>query len=70
MSGYFSGFSFAIARKLHSSASVIDFFSGEDAALSEVFCMGSDDELGMDNEIESDGEPAFEPFDDDEGNIQ
>ena len=49
-----------MAQKL-SSAAVIRYFSGEDA-LPEVFFEGSDDELGLEDEIEDDSEPDFEPL--------
>ena len=48
-----------MAQKL-SSAAVIRYFSGEDA-LPEVFFEGSD-ELGLEDEIEDDSEPDFEPL--------
>ena len=60
-----------MARKLYSFAWVVGILVERmDTALSEVFCMDSDDKFGMDDEIVSDGAIAFEPFDDDEGNIQ
>ena len=49
-----------MAQKL-SSAAVIRYFSGEDT-LPEVFFEGSDDELGLEDEIEDDSKPDFEPL--------
>ena len=49
-----------MARKL-SSDTVIRYFSGEDS-VSEVIFEGSDDDLGMEDEIEDNSEPDFEPF--------
>ena len=49
-----------MAQKL-SSAAVIHYFSSEDA-LPEVFFEGSDDELGLEDEIEDDSELDFEPL--------
>ena len=44
--------------------SVISFFDGEDRdGLAEVIFDGSDDELGMEDEVENDSEPDFEPLD-------
>ena len=48
-----------------SSEAVISYFSGEDALL-EVCFEGSDDELGMEDELD-DSEPDFEPLEVDQG---
>ena len=53
-----------MAHKLSSEA-VISYFSGEDG-LQEVCFEGSDDELGMEDELD-DSEPDFEPLDVDQG---
>ena len=47
---------------------MISFFSGEDSeGLSEVVFPGSDDELGMEDELDADSEPDFEPLEVPEG---
>ena len=48
-----------MARKLFSSSAVIEFFSGGDTSLSEIFCGRSDDELGMEDELDIDREDDF-----------
>ena len=49
--------------RLFTSREVISFFGGEDGeGLSEVIFPGSDDELGMDEELDADSEPDFEPL--------
>ena len=58
-----ASYAHTMVQKL-SSAAVIRYFSGEDAlsGLPEVFFEGSDDELGLEDEIEDDSEPDFEPL--------
>ena len=57
-----------MAKKLTANA-VIKYFSGEEG--SEVFCEGSDDDLGMSDEESDYDEPDFQPFeiDDDGGTV-
>ena len=48
--------------RLFSSRKVISLFSGEDGeGLFEVVFPGIDDELGMEDELDADSEPDFEP---------
>ena len=55
----------------YSSRAVISFFSGEDEeSLKEMYFSGSDDELGMDDELEDDSEPDFEPLEVPQGSIK
>ena len=52
----------AMARRFCTSA-VASFFAGEDSeGLTEIIFEGSDDELGMDDELTDDSEPEFEPL--------
>lgn len=49
-----------MARRLLSPSAVIRYFNGEEG--SEVFCSGSDDDMGMEDVEPFDNEPPFEPL--------
>ena len=49
--------------RLFTSREFISYFAEEDGeGLSEVIFPGSEDELGMDEELDADSEPDFEPL--------
>lgn len=49
-----------MATRRVSAASVVSYFNGDEAALSEVFMEGSDDELGMEDEYSESDEESEE----------
>ena len=55
----------------YSPRTVISYFSGEDEeGLREMCFSGSDDELGMDDELHDDSEPDFDPLEVPQGSIK